>query len=189
MDRKRFFQTIRLCLTTSSSKRALYLKKKHIFKKIGDNCSYMDRRVPLYPNLISIGDNVHLASNIRFLTHDVTFIMMNKKFGGGYSEMVGCIEIGSNVFVGADTIILPNCRIGSNVVIGAGSLVAKDIPDNSVAVGIPAKVIGTFDEFAKKRRGKLYPDNMKPIIGKRIEKQLEEYLWNDFHKKHNRVDG
>lgn len=183
MDRRRFFQTIRLCLTPSSFKRALYLQKKHIFRKVGDNCSYMDRRVPLYPNLISIGNNVHLASNVRFLTHDVSFVMMNKKYGGGYSEMVGCIEIGDNVFVGSDVIILPNCKIGNNVIVGAGSLITKDIPNDSVVAGVPAKVIGSFEEFAKKRKGKIYPDTMRPIIGKRIDKQLEEYLWSQFHNK------
>ena len=167
MDKKRFFQTLRLFLTSSSFKRAAYLKKKQIFRNIGENCSYMDRRIPLYSNLISIGNNVHLASNVRFLTHDVSFVMMNKKYGGGYNEMVGCIEIGNNVFVGSDVIILPNCKIGDNVIVGAGSLITKDVPDNSVVAGIPARVIETFETFANKRKGELYPNNMKPVIGKK----------------------
>ena len=86
MDKKRLFQTLRLFLTSSSFKRAAYLKKKQIFRNIGENCSYMDRRIPLYSNLISIGNNVHLASNVRFLTHDVSFVMMNKKYGGDITK-------------------------------------------------------------------------------------------------------
>ena len=43
-----------------------------------------------------------------------------------------------------------NVKIGSNCIIGAGSVVTKDIPDNSVAVGIPAKVIGKYDEIVEK---------------------------------------
>lgn len=56
-----------------------------------------------------------------------------------------------NVFIGCNTTILGNVRIGSNVIIGAGSVVTKDIPSNSVVVGNPAKVIGTFEEFLEKR--------------------------------------
>lgn len=51
-----------------------------------------------------------------------------------------CI-IGSFTFIGTNSTILPNVKIGKNVTIGAGSVVTKDIPDNSVALGIPAKVI------------------------------------------------
>ncbi|MGB6083988.1 acyltransferase [Moheibacter sp.] len=51
------------------------------------------------------------------------------------------IRIGNNVFIGANSVILPGIQIGNNVVIGAGSVVAKDIPSNSIAVGNPCKVI------------------------------------------------
>lgn len=51
------------------------------------------------------------------------------------------IQIGSNVWIGADSIILPGVTIGDNVVIGAGSIVTKDIPSNSIAVGNPCKVV------------------------------------------------
>lgn len=48
--------------------------------------------------------------------------------------------------------ILKNVTIGDNVIIGIGSVVTKDIPDNSIAVGIPAKIIGTYDDYYKKRK-------------------------------------
>ena len=96
--------------------------------------------------LISIGDNVTLASDVRLLTHDAS----TKKILG-YSK-IGRIIIGDNVFIGSQAIVLPNVKIGSRVVIGAGSVVTKDIPDNSVAVGNPCRVIGTYDDFEKKNR-------------------------------------
>ena len=69
------------------------------------------------------------------------------------------------------------------MIIGAGSLVNKDIPDNSVAVGTPARVIGSFDDFVAKRRAeKTYPDELKPI-GHAITKELEDWCWNDFNSK------
>ena len=51
------------------------------------------------------------------------------------------IKIGDDVWIGANVTILPGVTIGNNVVIGAGAVVTKDIPDNSLAVGVPARVI------------------------------------------------
>ncbi len=65
-------------------------------------------------------------------------------------EITKPIVLGDNVYVGNNVIILPGVTIGSNVVIGAGAIVSRDIPDNSVAVGVPARVIKTTDEYLKK---------------------------------------
>ena len=51
------------------------------------------------------------------------------------------IRIGNDVWVGANVTILPGVTIGDNVVIGAGAVVTKDIPDNSLALGVPARVV------------------------------------------------
>ena len=101
--------------------------------------------------------------------------------GGGtqYKEKIGCIEIGDNVFIGSNTTVLYNVKIGSNVIIGAGSLVNKDIPDNSVAVGTPARVIGSFDDFVEKRRvAEMYPDKFTPH-GHNMSEALEEWCWDN----------
>ena len=63
--------------------------------------------------------------------------------------------LGGIVYVGHGTIILPNVRIGNRVVVGAGSVVTKDIPDNSVAAGNPARVIGSYDDFLKKHAAQM----------------------------------
>ena len=60
------------------------------------------------------------------------------------------IQVGSHVFIGVNTIVMPGVKIGSNVVIGAGSVVTKDIPDNSVAIGVPAKVVSSFSDYQDK---------------------------------------
>ena len=64
----------------------------------------------------------------------------------------------NNVFIGSNSIILPNIRIGSNVIIAAGSIITKDIPDNSVVAGVPARVIETFDNYLEKRKNIKYLD-------------------------------
>ena len=65
-------------------------------------------------------------------------------------ELCRPIVIGSNVFIGFRSIVLAGVTIGNNVIIGAGSIVTSDIPDNSVAAGIPAKVIRSLDEYREK---------------------------------------
>ena len=95
--------------------------------------------------LISMGDNVTI-SDAYLLTHDGS----TKKFLG-YSR-VRRIKIGNNVFIGAGAIILPGIEIGDNVIIGAGSVVTKDIPDNSLVVGNPAKIISTVTDYIEKNR-------------------------------------
>jgi Serine acetyltransferase len=96
--------------------------------------------------LISIGNNVTLAPRVHILAHDAS-----TKMYLNYSK-IGLVKIGNNVFIGAGTIILPNVKIGDNVIIGAGSVVCNDIPENSVAVGNPAKVIGSTNGYVNKNR-------------------------------------
>ncbi len=167
----------------SSSGRANYLKK--VFHHVGNNCSVMDRKVPLYPELISLGNNVHLASHVFLTTHDAIHRMINsyEKARGGKrraSETVGCIQIGDNVFIGSGTRILGNVRIGSNVIVAASALVNKDIPDNSVAAGVPARVIGTFDSFIEKRLGESKKDWENMGGGENVSPEVANMLWNDF---------
>ena len=146
MDFSRLCQTIRLWTIPGAVKRAQYLKDKNVFASFGEKCSYMDRRVPLYAKLIKVGNNVHFASHVTFLTHDVAHMMINRMHKGQSvaSEKVGCIEIGNNVFVGSNTTILYDVKIGNNVVIGAGSLINKDVPDNSVMGGYQRGSLATL---------------------------------------------
>lgn len=106
---------------------------------------------------------------------------------GGVNETIGCIKIGDNVFVGSQTIVLGNVSIGSNVIVGASSLVNKDIPDNSVVGGVPAKIIGSFDDFVIKRYlESSYPAKLKPK-GENISDELIKWCWNKFNIEKNKL--
>ena len=182
----RFKHTLRLFMISSAVKRADYLRKNGVFAGIGEGCIIMSRVVPLYSNLIRLGRHVILASNVQFITHDITHVMLNHlnderiSAQGGVLEKVGCIDIGDNVFVGAGTRILYNVRIGSNVIIGANSLVIKDIPDNCVVAGTPARVISTLDEYIDKRlQETTYPKELAPIR-ESIKPELIEWCWKQF---------
>lgn len=87
---------------------------------------------------VKFGDNVFVAPNCGFYTaeHPLNYIERNK--GLEYAKR---ITVGNNVWIGGNTVVLAGVTIGDNVVIGAGSVVNKDIPSNSVAVGVPCHVI------------------------------------------------
>ncbi len=192
MNGKRLIYTLRLWMLKSGSQRAQYLRKKGILAAIGENCTVMGRSIPLYPKLIKLGNNVHIASNVHFVTHDLIHKMLNGHplFQQGKNgsmpfipEKMGCIEIGDNVFIGAGTRILYDVRIGSNCIIGAGSLVNKDVPSCSVVAGVPARVIGDFNDFIQKRlKEESYPSDLAPR-GESISDELAAILWKQFAKK------
>lgn len=114
--------------------------------------------------LIEIGDNVTIT-NATILAHDAS-----TKIFLGYSK-IGEVKIGSNVFIGHGSIVLPNVHIGNNVIIGAGSVVSHDIPENSVAVGTPAKVICSLDAYLEKHRNYM---EAKPVYHKAWELTTDE---------------
>lgn len=65
---------------------------------------------------------------------------------------IGKVKIGDNVFIGAESVVMPGVTIGDNVIIGANSTVTKDIPANTVAAGSPAHVICTLEEYLSKNK-------------------------------------
>lgn len=188
MRGERLWQTLRLYTILTSTKRTKYLKDKHIFGDIGENCNIMSRTVPLYAKLIKLGNNVRLASHVTFVTHDVTHVMLNgisTLKEANFKEKIGCIEIKDNVFVGTGSTILYGVQIGSNVIIGAGSLVNKDVPPNTVVGGVPAKVISSFDEYLSKRKSEeTYPEMLGPGE-EAIDDATAEWCWQQFYRVHS----
>ncbi len=181
---KRYLHMLRLYMIPSSMKRAEYMKKQGIFHSMGERVMITSRKIPLYAKLVSIGNNVWIASGVEFIPHDVTHYMLNgMKDGHTYTEKIGCIEIGDNVFIGANAKILYDVKIGSNAIIAASALVNKDVPSNSVVAGVPAKVIASFDDYRDKRRGftvKHPASNEK----QEISTECEEEMWARFRKEH-----
>lgn len=117
--------------------------------KLGENCRIYIKNWGAEPFLITIGDRVTITSGVRLITHDGSTCLFRDKNGYRYQKYMP-ITIGSDVFIGVNSIIMPGINIGSKVVIGAGSIITKDIPSNSVAVGNPAKIISDFESLERK---------------------------------------
>jgi len=109
----------------------------------GNSCTFGSE-----PYLVTIGKNCHIAEDVRFITHDGMAIVLRSRHPD--IDLVEPIELGDNVVVGLRSIILPGVKIGSNCIIGCASVVRSDIPDNSVAAGVPARVLGNLDNYEQR---------------------------------------
>lgn len=119
--------------------------------KVGKNFGRLDGVIldPSHCWLIEIGDSVTMAPRVHILCHDAS----TKQFLG-YTK-IGRVTIGNNVFIGAESVVLPGVTIGNNVIIGANSTVTHDVPDNMVYAGTPARQICTLDEYLYKEKERM----------------------------------
>lgn len=155
-----------------------YWRKKGA--KIGKNCEiYPSVSLGSEPYLISIGDHVRINSKVELITHDggVWVFRGNKSIVNSEEiDLFGMIKIGNNTHIGTNVIIMPGVTIGNNCVIGCGAVVTKNIPDNSVAVGVPAKVIETIEEYLYKNKNKF--DYTKKMDADEKKKYLLKKYYN-----------
>lgn len=119
--------------------------------KVGKNFGRLNGVIldPSHCWLITIGDNVTMAPRVHILCHDAS-----TKCFLGYTK-IGRVTIGDNVFIGAESVVLPGVTIGNNVIVGANSTVTHDIPDGVVVAGSPARVICTLEEYLAKERARM----------------------------------
>ncbi len=99
---------------------------------IGDNCKI--RPFVFIPSGVTIGDNVFIAPHVTFT---------NDKYPRAHGEWkLRKTRVKKNASIGAGSTVNPGVTIGMNALIGAGSVVTKDVPDNAIAYGNPARVVG-----------------------------------------------
>ena len=127
------------------------------------------------PYLISIGNNVRISMNTQLITHDGGIWTLRKMGLLEDADCFGKIEIGDNVNIGMNVIILPGVKIGDNCVIGAGAVVTKSVPNNTIVAGIPAKQIETIEEYYEKKKNVCdYTKHMHP-------KEKKKYLYTKYN--------
>ena len=169
---------------TSSDRFIKMLRKHHI--QIGDNVIFRAPRSThidlTRPSLVTIGNHVDINVNFHLYTHDWSSFVFRQVFHD-FVNSSGKVTIGDNVYIAVNVIVLKGVTIGDNCIIGAGSVVNRDIPSNSVAVGNPCRVVCSLEEFYKKRKqralseAKEYIESIRDRYGR--EPQPED-LWEEF---------
>jgi len=185
-NKRIFWSVVLRVLPINARKIGNIIRKNNLFGHVGENCLIQLRKLPLYSELIYLHNNICIGSNVVFVTHDATHVILNRKYGPQkFVEEIGCIEIMDNVFIGSGTQIMNNVRIGSNVIIGAGSVVTKDIPDNSVYSGNPARYICDFDDFVGLKADRTQRFKAKYGIDKiqGVDLELATKLYDNFKKE------
>lgn len=137
-------------LLRSSKQNESYFKKRGL--QIGHSCEILNGwNFGSEPYLISLGDYVRVASGVRFITHDGGVWVLRHLYETMHDiDLMKPIHVGNNVHIGMNAVIMPGVTIGNNCIIGCSAVVTHDVPDNSIAVGVPARVIETVDEYREK---------------------------------------
>lgn len=155
---------------------------KKIGVKMGENVEIYGNPFNMFgtePWCITLGNNVHITRDVLFITHDGGTLLYRHIIPD--LEITAPITIGNNVYIGVRSIIMPGVKVGDNCIIAAGSIVTKEVPNNSVVGGIPAKFIKTTNEYFEgiKKRS-LHLGNLK---GKAKDTALKKHF--DKIKNHN----
>lgn len=118
---------------------------------IGDNVGISGATIYARES-IRIGENTLIGGNTKIIDNDFHPVLPEIRRINPHDLMgIKPIEIGENVFIGCNSLILKGSKIGDNSVIGAGSVVSGEIPGNCIAAGNPAKVIRYFNNNIKER--------------------------------------
>ena len=127
---------------------AEFLRRHGRFQSIGNGCTIQTNSYVSDPPLTRIGNNVFLTK-CQLLGHDGSIDMMNACYGKKL-DSVGKIDILDHVFVGHEALVLPNVKIGPRAIVAARAVVTKDVPEDAIVGGIPARTIGSVDALVKK---------------------------------------
>ena len=150
-----------------SNKKLAILKRRGLV--IGEGCEILNGyEFGSEPYLVEIGDKVRIARGVNITTHDGgVWVLRNLCPELSDVDRFSKVKIGDNCHIGLNATIMPGVAIGNNCVVGAGAVVTHDIPDNSVAVGVPARVIETVDEYRRKSEGSFLHTKMMRWAEKR----------------------
>jgi acetyltransferase-like isoleucine patch superfamily enzyme len=160
------------CQVLSGESKNNFLRRYGI--KIGKNCEIYTSQFSTEPYLIEIGDHVVISNGAKLVTHD----------GSGWIiadthpdlDLFGQIKIGRNTFIGIDAIILANTTIGSNCLIGAGSVIRGNIPDDSVVMGNPAKVVMKTNLYTSMYLNHKNCIKTKHLVGNEKTRAIKEHF-------------
>ena len=129
------------------------------------------------PYLITLKDNVRISNDVMFITHDGGNWVFRHKEPYIDVNRFGKIVVDEYAFIGARATIMPGVHIGKNSVVATGAVVTKNVPDNSVVAGVPARKICDVSEYSEKMKNRMpegwnveeYKKNKREYLIKMIE--------------------
>jgi acetyltransferase-like isoleucine patch superfamily enzyme len=159
---------------------------------MGKDCVIQQNVAITDPAYVRLGNNVHLTGCTLF-GHDGSVNMVKMAYGIPVDK-VGKIEIGDNVFIGHQAIIMPGVTIGSNSIVAAGAVVTHDVPPGTIVGGIPAKVIDTTQAFVDRLQQEMKslpwanhptmrPDFFGPATAE-VDRLRIKHFFGDFNPEH-----
>ena len=148
--------------------------------QVGDRSRILTTKFGSEPFLVSIGDDVTVASGVRFVNHDGATSLIKEQ--GERRCYYARIEVGNQVFIGVGSTIMPGVRIADRVIVAAGAVVTKSIPSDSVVGGVPARYICSFQEYSKhalsifpkktEMAGTSYRDRVESVLDHNFKQEL-----------------
>lgn len=136
---------------------------KKIGLNFGDDLHIYGNPIHMFgtePWCINLGNHVYITDDVKFVTHDGGTLIFRHLVPD--LEITKPITVGDYVYFGTRSMIMPGVTIGNNCIIAAGAVVTRDVPDNSVVAGVPARVIKSADEYFEKiKRESLHLGHLK----------------------------
>ena len=127
---------------------AVYLKRHGGFHAMGEQCSIQTNTTISDPAYVRLGNNVRLSGCTLF-GHDGSVNMLAAAYGL-VLDRTGKIDIRDHVYIGHGAVVLPGVTIGPYALVAAGAVVNRDVPENSIVAGVPARPIGALDAYARR---------------------------------------
>ena len=156
-----------------------YLRRLGV--RIGPDCDLLNsvKNFGTEPWLIEIGRRVTLAEGVILYTHDGANRVFRDQLpdSSRWGNRFGTIRILDNCFIGANAIIMPGVQIGPNSIVGAGSVVAKDVPPQTVVAGVPAQMIYTLEDYIERYKRKMIP--IAATNRQALRDELTQRLWGE----------